>query len=878
MHFRHRKHSVLLVLYCFMLSSSFAQLWTQDFETNGLGTAYTSPSVFTANLNGHYNRTNGSNISNTTAPYTNKHGNFVWAGENLNITGGGGDGNSNKTITFTAINVTGQTGLQFRGLFGSGNPAAGWDFDDILYVEYSMNGGPWTKILQFAAASTQSNSGLYHDADLNGLGEGPALTSALQQFSANIPATGTSLQLRIFASCTAQSEEFAFDYLRLYSTASVVSGCTNPNASNFNVSATTDNGSCLINGCTNAQALNFNSNATTDDGSCVLSVPAVHFNEIHFNPNEYLGFTDVTHEFIEIHNNTPAAVNIAGWRISGGVDCTFPIGATIPANGFILAAATPATYAATGVTVYTYTDDLNNIGEDIRLYTNANILADQVTYYSNCWPASADGNGPSLELINYNLDNNVPTSYCAGSPNNGTPGQVNSCFTTQIPGCTNPVASNYNANATVDDGSCNIEGCTYPAALNYNATANSDNGTCQYAQPIPGCTNASALNYNPAATIDNGSCTYPVPLSGCTYSAALNYNPNATLDDGSCIYPQLINGCTYSQALNFNVSATADDGTCQFPQPIPGCTNQDATNYNALATIDNGSCTYAAPNSGCTYAGALNFDPSATNDDGTCVFGSGVAGCTYMVATNYDVTATIDDGSCQFIALIEGCTNADALNYNSSANVDDGSCVYAQPVLGCTYANAINYNPIAIQDAGNCQFAQAISGCTNAQALNYNPNATFDDGSCTYPLEIPGCTYANATNFNILANTDDGTCEFNATGIAGCTYTNALNYDANASIDNGTCTFAQTVPGCTHNAALNYNPSATFDDESCTYPIVIQGCTYASATNYDSSATHDDGSCQFTTTSTCPEDINNDGVVAVSDLLQFISAYGNTCN
>jgi hypothetical protein len=901
-----RYRALLWVVICSFVSNAHGQLWTQDFETNGLGTAYTSPSVFTVNLNGHYNRTNGSNISNTVAPYSNKHGNFIWAGENLNITGGAGDGLPNKTITFPAINVTGQTGLQFRGLFGSGNPEAGWDFDDILYVEYSMNGGPWTKILQFAAATAQSNSGLYHDTDLNGLGEGQALTPALQQFTANIPAAGTSLQLRIYASCTAQSEEFAFDYLRLYSTASVVSGCTNPNASNFNVSATSDNGTCLINGCTNTQALNFNPTATADDGSCVLTVPAVHFNEIHFNPNEFLGFTDLSHEFIEIHNNTSAAINIAGWRISGGVDCTFPIGASIPANGFILAAATPATYIPTGVNVYAYTDDLNNIGENIRLYTNTNILADQVTYSSNCWPASADGNGPSLELINYNYDNNLAISYCAGGQNNGTPGQINSCFTSVIPGCTNPTAANYDENATLDNGSCIIEGCTYPAALNYNAGANSDNGTCLYPQPLPGCTNASALNYNPAATIDNGSCTYPIPLSGCTYSAALNYNANATLDDGSCIYPALIpgctnitasnynpdatidngtciypqpiNGCTYSLALNYNASATADDGTCQFPQAIPGCTNQDATNYNALATIDNGSCTYAVPNSGCTYAGALNFDPAATNDDGTCVFGSGIAGCTYAVATNYDAAATIDDGSCLFIALIPGCTNADALNYNSSANVDDGSCVYAQPVLGCTYAIAINYNPSATQDAGNCQFAQTTPGCTNAQAINYNPGATFDDGSCTFPLEIPGCTYPNASNFNILANSDDGTCVFNTTGVVGCTYANALNYDETASIDNGSCTFAQAVPGCTHNTALNYNPAATFDDGSCAYPVILEGCTYTGATNYDSSATSDDGSCLFTTSSTCPEDINNDGFVGVSDLLQFIAAYGNSCN
>ena len=633
-----------------------AQIWVQDFETNGLGTGYTSASVFTDNLNGHYNRTNGSNISNTTGPYSNKHGNFIWAGENLNITGGNGDGLPNKTITFTAINVTGQTGLQFRGLFGSGNPTAGWDYDDILYVEYSMNGGSWTKIMQFAAAGTQSNSGLFHDTDLNGLGEGIPLTPALQQFSANISATGTSLQIRIYASCTAQAEEFAFDYLRLYSTTTSVAGCTSPFATNFNPAATTDNGTCTINGCTDVQALNYNPFATVNDGTCELTVPEVHFNEIHFNPNEYLGFTDAGHEFIEIHNNTSAAVNIAGWRIAGGVDCTFPIGASIPANGFVLAAATIATFTGGGITVYPYTDDLNNIGENIRLYNASNIQVDEVTFYSNCWPSAADGNGPSLELINYNFDNSLAQSYCAAGLVNGTPGQANTCYSNQILGCTNSTATNYNPSATLNNGSCIIEGCTYAGALNFDAVATSDDGTCVFGSGISGCTYFNAVNFSNTATIDDGSCVFATAVLGCTNTLAINYNPNATFDDGSCLYPQPVVGCTYSFASNFNPLATQDSGECIFPAGIDGCTNADALNYNPNATFDDGSCQYPTVINGCTYSSAINYNAAANYDDGTCDFSvNEIAGCTYSTAANYSASATVDDGSCLFEPEANNC-------------------------------------------------------------------------------------------------------------------------------------------------------------------------------------------------------------------------------
>ena len=78
---------------------------------------------------------------------------------------------------------------------------------------------------------------------------------------------------------------------------------------------------------------------------------------------------------------------------------------------------------------------------------------------------------------------------------------------------------------------------------------------------------------------------------------------------------------------------------------------------------------------------------------------------------------------------------------------------------------------------------------------------------------------------------------------------------------------ANSVAGCTNPNASNFNVLATTDNRSCAYPVIIEGCTYTGATNYDASANSDDGSCLFSTSSTCPEDINNDGFVGVSDLL-----------
>ena len=101
----------------------------------------------------------------------------------------------------------------------------------------------------------------------------------------------------------------------------------------------------------------------------------------------------------------------------------------------------------------------------------------------------------------------------------------------------------------IDDGSCiypAVPGCTDPLACNYDSTATVDDGSCL---TVYGCTDATAFNYDPLAGCDDGSCV-PIQL-GCLDTNAVNYNPGA-IDDGSCIYA----GCTDPLASNYNASAT----------------------------------------------------------------------------------------------------------------------------------------------------------------------------------------------------------------------------------------------------------------------------------------------------------------------------------
>jgi hypothetical protein len=92
------------------------------------------------------------------------------------------------------------------------------------------------------------------------------------------------------------------------------------------------------------------------------------------------------------------------------------------------------------------------------------------------------------------------------------------------------------------------------------------------------------------------------------------------------------------------------------------------------------------------------------------------------------------------------------------------------------------------------------------------------------------------------------------------------------SVGDGNCT-----PGCQEPLACNYSPTAGISDCTlCEYTTCL-GCTYPDATNYNADASIDDGSCIIEAASSCPSDINGDGLVGIQDLIIFIAAFGSIC-
>ena len=136
------------------------------------------------------------------------------------------------------------------------------------------------------------------------------------------------------------------------------------------------------------------------------------------------------------------------------------------------------------------------------------------------------------------------------------------CIQDVLQGCTDSNFTEYDENATAEDGSCAtpvVNGCTDSGACNYDATANTDDSSCE-SLSCAGCTDSGACNYDPSATLDDSSCE-SLSCAGCTDSGACNFDPGATLDDNSCESLSCA-GCTDSNYAEYDASATIDDGSC----------------------------------------------------------------------------------------------------------------------------------------------------------------------------------------------------------------------------------------------------------------------------------------------------------------------------
>ncbi len=140
-------------------------------------------------------------------------------------------------------------------------------------------------------------------------------------------------------------------------------------------------------------------------------------NEIMYHPSN----ENLCGEFLEIYNRGVDVVNVGGWQLQDEQQIIY----TLPANTMLNGGEYLVFYNdANAVECYglvpsksfgPYAGKLDNGGEHIQLKNASWTVIDEVNYDDNApWPVEADGEGPSLELISPDEDNNNATSWGLG--------------------------------------------------------------------------------------------------------------------------------------------------------------------------------------------------------------------------------------------------------------------------------------------------------------------------------------------------------------------------------------------------------------------------------------------------------------------------------
>jgi hypothetical protein len=643
--------------------------------------------------------------------------------------------------------------------------------------------------------------------------------------------------------------------------ANPVPGCTDPNATNYNMFANVDDGSCIVpvDGCTDPNAINYDVLANVDDGSCLVCVGSISgpwTEDFDSYSNGDLG------PFNGWYNDSLLdAANWTCWSYGTGSFQTGPL----------------ADVSGSGQYMYTETSGVNNKIANINSWcintttlTTPSLRWSWMMYGGTMGTMSVlvddslvwlmdlgAGGGPlawDQAQIPLPIGPNVLVQFQAlTGPSYQSDMAIDEIIVDDgVPaGCTDSLGDNYDANAQVNDGSCIYTGCTDPLAGNWWDLANNDDGSCEYY----GCMDPTADNYDAGNTMDpNNECCYGTTVViqmfdsfGDTWNGGVLTITDAA---GVQVFQGGVNPGTWGSGDNSYNEGTAclDDGCFNVTVAGGSWASERYWWIIAISTGDTlaGSGTPGelgeyddyipvgdpnACNVGCTDPTAVNYDPSAVTDDGTCLYTCYDNSVYATMVTDFDYSECSMDITDDLGYTVFSMAGPSGGMFGSQT-MSDSTCL----TDGCYTLNlhdaggdgwvSGNLGSVTLLDGGGntLAYGQIFFGST----VGYS----FTVGSCTSP--IYGCTDTSSSNFDPLANTDDGSC-----CVDGCTDTTAFNFDASATCDDGSC--VPFIYGCTDPGAINYYAGANSDDGSCIYI----GCTDPNASNYNPNATIDDGSCTY---------------------------------
>ncbi|MDA8611312.1 hypothetical protein N9L18_00400 [Candidatus Pacebacteria bacterium] len=315
-----------------------------------------------------------------------------------------------------------------------------------------------------------------------------------------------------------------------------------------------------------------------------------------------------------------------------------------------------------------------------------------------------------------------------------------------------------------------VLGCTDLGATNYNASANWDNGSCTY--PVTqGCTDPDATNYDPDATDNDGSCTYP-PTQGCTDPEAINYNPSAVDDNGSCAY-QIDLEPPYDLSFVIKNFFSQDYEISDLSFIWSGDTGDSSDPTTVLGSNDNGRFSTQYDDEGeKTVQVYAEYQGERVSETAICDYEISSCG---ICPEGYSCV----NGSCQYAGITASCaayTSAEAAN--PTVYFDTGSDVYWRAEVSdtdqaLTYNWNDDYDPSFVDGSGGGGDAYRVTGPITVSELGESVANQYDanDSYVTNLRVSDGIGFADSScaiitkqcNFDIecitLGYVDGTTCD-----------------------------------------------------------------------------------------------------------------------
>ena len=366
-----------------------------------------------------------------------------------------------------------------------------------------------------------------------------------------------------------------------------------------------------------------------------------------------------------------------------------------------------------------------------------------------------------------------------------------------VPGCTNPNASNYDAAATADDGSC-----AFDNACNLDGI---EVGT-------------SGLSFDPAdLTVDVGSLVFWVNYGG-------SHNANGDIDT------QTGDSFGNPESFYFDIVTGDASGVCigSHTFTIPGVYSYDCSQYGHAASGMVGTVTVGI--GGCMDAAAPNYNAAADFDDESCE------------ASPYTLIADIqlgqETGAFDGLAVLTSGVVTGV--YGSLATIQDGSGAYS--------GIWVNGSDVALQVGDDVEVTATVVESFDLTQLTSPSVTILSQGNALPAAEVLATVDVIAEQWEGVLVQTTGTVNDDALGYgewslddtSGPVRADDRGYDA---IGAGLVTIGAMIQVT---GALDFSYGDFKIQPRDVNDVLLFGCTGTDADNYNSSASLDDGSCVFT--------------------------------